>query len=258
MMYHQVYQGDKFFREWLTGSKKSKMVFILMEPPFVMPENYDKSIEQYATVIFTYLDDLVDNQKYFKYFYPQPLVCENPYRVNYADKQWYVLIAGNKFSNVSGELYSERRKAIEYFECNVKDRFDLYGPNWDTAGYQCYKGQTPGKLATLSQYKYCICYENGAANGYITEKIFDCFFAGCIPIYLGAPNITEYIPANTFIDGRRFASYEEMHTYMIAIDEAQYNSYLANIQQFLDSEAFQKFTYHHFAQTIVQVLENLK
>jgi len=254
-MYQQVYKGEFYFKEWLARGQGSKMVFILMEPPFVMPENYDKNFHQHADIVFTYLDDLVDNKKYFKYFYPQPLLVNNPYKTSFADKQMLTLIAGNKFSTVPGELYSERRQAIEYFENNYNEEFDLYGPGWETAGYQCYKGQTPGKLATLSKYKYCICYENGAINGYITEKIFDCFFAGCVPIYLGAPNITDYISANTFIDGRSFVSYAEMHSYLTAIDEGQYKIYLDNIQQFLYSDAFQKFTYENFAQTIAQVLE---
>ncbi|MBP2627619.1 MAG: hypothetical protein H6Q68_2330 [Firmicutes bacterium] len=255
LMYHQVYRGEQFFKEWLARGKGSKMVFILAESPFVMPENYDKSFHQHAEIVFTYLDDLVDNEKYFKYFYTQPLPFKNPYTTSYADKQMVTLIAGNKFSNVPGELYSERRKAIEYFESNLKEDFDLYGPGWETVGYTCYKGQVPGKLAVLSKYKYCICYENGASNGYITEKIFDCFFAGCVPIYLGAPNITDYIPANTFIDRRLFANYDEMYQYVNSIDENEYNTYLDNIHQFLYSEAFEKFTYANFAYRVAQVLE---
>lgn len=39
-------------------------------------------------------------------------------------------------------------------------------------------------------------------KGYITEKIFDCFFPGVIPIYWGAENVTDYIPQDTFIDRR--------------------------------------------------------
>lgn len=258
MMYHQVYQGEQFFKEWLARGKGSRMIFILAKSPFVMPENYDKSFHQHANFIFTYLDDLVDNRKYFKYFNPQPLPFKNPYTTSYADKQMYILIAGNKFSNVPGELYSERRKAIEYFEKNLNEEFDLYGSGWETTGYKCYKGQTSGKLAALSKYKYCICYENGASNGYITEKIFNCFFAGCVPIYLGAPNITDYIPANTFIDRRRFVSYEEMHSYINCIHEDEYNMYLANTHQFLYSDVFQKFNYANFAQTFVQILEKIQ
>jgi len=255
-IYQQIHLGENFFNKWRESSKRSSMVLILLEPPFVMPENYDINLHKHASIVFTYVDDLVDNQKYFKYCYPQPLPVRNPYATDYVNKQMYTLIAGNKFSNVAGELYSERRKAIDYFENNLPGYFDLYGPGWELCGYQCYKGQIAGKLAALSKYRYCICYENGIANGYITEKIFDCFFAGCVPIYLGAPNITDYIPANTFIDARLFSNYDELHRYVSAIGESEYNTYLDNIKRFLDSEAFQKFTHANFARTVAQVLEN--
>lgn len=254
-VYHQVCRSEKFFQDWLKSGMRSRMVLVLLESPFVMPENYDKSLHEYAALIFTYADDWVDNRKYFKIFYPQPLPPQNPYTVHFAEKKMYVMVAGNKFSPVTGQLYSERRKAIEYFDGKSGEVFDLYGAGWEGCGYQCYKGRIEGKLAVLSQYKYCICYENGAVNGYITEKIFDCFFAGCVPVYLGAPNVTEYIPANTFIDARRFADYEEMHRYIGSIDESEYNTYLSNIKQFLYSDAFQKFTYTHFAHTLLRIME---
>jgi GT2 family glycosyltransferase len=252
--YQYVYMSEVYFKECLASGKRSSMAFMIEESPFVTPENYDTSLHQDAAVIFTYIDELVDNRKYFKYIIPQSLPVENAYTVSYADKRLYTLMAGNKFSHVPGELYSERQKAIEYFEGNLSEYFDFYGPGWETSGYKCYKGQAADKLSTLSRYKYCICYENGPANGYITEKIFDCFFAGCVPVYLGAPNITDYIPANTFIDRRMFGSYEELHRYISAIDEDTYNTYLDNINRFLHGEAFQKFTCANFAQTITQVL----
>lgn len=256
--YQEVYKGAEFFKAWRSSKQQSPLVFILLEPPFVMPENYEASIHEQATVIFTYLDDLVDNQKYFKYYYPQPRPVKNPYAVDYADKQMLTLIAGNKHSTAAQELYSERRRAIEYFERQQGEIFHLYGPGWENVGYSCYKGQSLGKLATLSQYKYCICYENGVANGYITEKIFDCFFAECVPIYLGAPNITSYIPTTTFIDGRSFASYEELYRYLMEIDEKTYNQYLQCSDDFLHSEEFEKFTYDSFAENIISVLQKNK
>ena len=35
-------------------------------------------------------------------------------------------------------------------------------------------------------------------KGYITEKIFDSFFAGVVPIYWGAENITDYVPKSLY------------------------------------------------------------
>ena len=49
-----------------------------------------------------------------------------------------------------------------------------------------------------------------AMDGYITEKIFDCLYAGVIPLYMGAPNILEYLPEEAFIDCRRYTSWTDM------------------------------------------------
>lgn len=42
-----------------------------------------------------------------------------------------------------------------------------------------------GKIETLKNYKYNICCENSVQDSYTTEKIFECFAGGCIPIYSG-------------------------------------------------------------------------
>ena len=43
-------------------------------------------------------------------------------------------------------------------------------------------------------------------QGYITEKIFDCFYAGTVPIYMGGTDATEYLPPESFIDARAYPS----------------------------------------------------
>ena len=57
-------------------------------------------------------------------------------------------------------------------------------------------------LNVLNKYKFIICYENSYNNGYITEKIFNCFFAKTIPIYNGSETISNYINENSFINVR--------------------------------------------------------
>ena len=41
------------------------------------------------------------------------------------------------------------------------------------------------KIEWLKNYKFNICFENSSYPGYLTEKLFDAFKAGCIPIYWG-------------------------------------------------------------------------
>jgi len=61
----------------------------------------------------------------------------------------------------------------------------------------CYN--SPELVSIYSQYKFIICFENSKTDGYVTEKIFNVFLSGSIPIYDGAPNITDYIVPGSFI-----------------------------------------------------------
>lgn len=41
------------------------------------------------------------------------------------------------------------------------------------------------KTEWLQSYKFNLCFENSSYPGYLTEKLFDAFAAGCVPIYWG-------------------------------------------------------------------------
>lgn len=44
----------------------------------------------------------------------------------------------------------------------------------------------------------------------VTEKTFDCLYAGTIPLYLGAKDIESLIPVEAYVDCRQFGSWDEM------------------------------------------------
>ncbi|HEX2853357.1 MAG TPA: glycosyltransferase family 10 [Opitutaceae bacterium] len=69
-------------------------------------------------------------------------------------------------------------------------KFDLFG-----RGFQ----PIPDKWDGIAPYRYAIAVENHSAPHYWTEKIMDCFLAGTMPIYFGAPNIADYFPAESFV-----------------------------------------------------------
>jgi len=259
-MYHYIYKGKVYFEQCLNLKKEKdfKLILFMQEPPFVMPENFDKSSHECFDAVITFDDGMIDNKKYFKYLISEPTGVKNKYPRGFDQKKLLTLIDSNKNSDVPGELYSRRREAIAYFEKNHIDCFDFYGKGWECCGYKSYKGPVPGKMEVLSRYKFCICYENGMLNGFITEKIFDCFFSECVPIYLGAPNIMEYIPEDTFIDMRRFDDYEDMYCFISSIREEKYNKYLNNIKDFLDSDKFARFSHTSFAKNMADILERLK
>jgi hypothetical protein len=124
-----------------------------------------------------------------------------------------VAISANKFSFVSGELYSLRARVY-----STSDSLDLFGVGWDRsvinnalklarelqiavlgrankitlaclASFRFepmnFLGQAEDKLEVLSRYKVSVVIEN--SNEYMSEKLIDSILAGTIPVYVGPP-----------------------------------------------------------------------
>ncbi len=54
------------------------------------------------------------------------------------------------------------------------------------------------------QCDFILCLENGIMQNYLSEKFHDGMMADRVMLYLGEPNITDYVPADCFIDLRQF------------------------------------------------------
>ncbi len=70
------------------------------------------------------------------------------------------------------------------------------------------------KRATAARYPFCIAFENSIGPDYVTEKIFDALAAGSIPIYLGAPNVADFVPPGSYIDAAEYGGARELGTYL--------------------------------------------
>ncbi|MDF7810194.1 glycosyltransferase family 10 [Hymenobacter sp. YC55] len=110
------------------------------------------------------------------------------------------------------------------------------------------------KISTFQNYRFAICYENTELAGYISEKIFDCFAASCVPIYLGEPEIHRFIPTQCFIDRRKFKSNEELYNFIKNMDYAQYNNYIQAISDFMQGVEYNKFGSMPNAERIAKVM----
>jgi alpha-1,4-fucosyltransferase len=71
----------------------------------------------------------------------------------------------------------------------------------------------------MSHYKFVLAIENTFTESYITEKLFYALEAGSVPIYFGAPNVWDFVPPNSIIDGTKFKSMEELADYVKAVAE---------------------------------------
>jgi hypothetical protein len=168
---------------------------------------------------------------------------------------------------MNSNLYLERLKAISYF--SQYDDFDLYGKGWDKLsknterqiGNQINKVWKESSLISkeqiLSNYRFYLCYENTEFPGYLTEKIFDCFFSGVIPVYLGDPEIKMRIPKETFIDVRDFSSFQELDNYLRSMTTSVANDYLEAAREFINSDKFFAFTADNLKKTIVSTINEI-
>lgn len=262
-------------------NKDKKNILILFEPEIIRPDNWVKENHKYFNKIFTWNDEWVDNKKYFKFYLPNKIPQNKNNRISEKVKMC-VMISGNKMEKHPNELYSERIKAINWFEKEHLDSFDLYGFGWDrynfsgrfskklnritfltkliSPKYPSYRGKADSKLEVLSKYRFAICYENMKnVQGYITEKIFDCFFAGCVPVYWGASDISNLIPEDTFINREKFQSYDELYEYLSTMNNREYQRYLDAIKRYVEGDLVNFFSAENFAKTIVKsITENNK
>lgn len=242
-------------------------VVILGECSVIKPQNFDLDCHSKFSKIFTWSDKLVDEIRYFKFNHASYFAN---YENHHQKQKLCALIAANKKVVHPIELYSKRIEAIKWFEENYPKDLDLYGFGWNQGVstsralnlvlrrwvyasklfaklngelFSVYRGSVTQKYKTLSPYKFSICFENALGiSGYITEKIFDSFFAGCVPIYLGADDVANHIPSSCFIDFRNFEGYAGLYDYISNMSEAEHLTYQERIREFLRSDASAPFS----------------
>ena len=261
---------------------KGRLFLIVLESTLIQPANWLTENRNRYTAVFSWENpgknrNIEDNDPIL-FFWPNPLsLAEKPIPFPEREKLC-VLMAANKWKRRLGELYTERFRAILWFMEHHPEDFDLYGYDWDIStakriiehvrnGYRSfkgtqvrpidvspvYRGSVPVKKDVIRRYRFCLCYENAHGfPGYVTEKIFDCFIAGVVPVYLGWDGISDYIPEETFINKKTYPTYESLYERLVSIGEEEYQAYLDVIRSFLASEAAKKFDVSSFVEVLIE------
>ena len=192
--------------------------------------------------------------------------------------------------NNSNSLLFTRYEAVKWFGTNYPADFDFYGSSfkknvfhWSFKGVSLFRKSIPQKLffflarikqrklirvyggtlaptkkiEAIKNYNFYLCYENiSGVNGYLTEKIFDCFYSSCVPVYWGAEDIEELIPYNCYINGADFNDFESLYKYIKNMPFDTYSEYVKEAQLFLRSQYFKKFTVTSFVEDIISPIKN--
>lgn len=231
--------------------------------PFRFPSYYLADIQVLASWRGRKKLVLVAANKYIseRLFIPSQPTIKNVLR-QFKWMAWRVASPSYRQS-LSGSLHDRRLELVNYF--GNKGGCELFGSGWDKLDElpllwakqlrpitsQYYFGLCHDKLATIANYRFSICFENMSLPGYVTEKIIDCFVAGTIPLYMGAPDIVSIVPSGSFIDVHKFSSLDQLDAHLNSLTEADANTIIEAGRTFLQNEEGKLHSYEGFAQHIL-------
>lgn len=101
---------------------------------------------------------------------------------------------------------STSKKRIEFFKkLSLYKKVDSGGKVLNNIG-----GSVKNKIEFMRSYRFMIAYENSSFPGYVTEKIYECFFTNTIPIYWGSKEISKDFNPNRILNRMDFESDEAL------------------------------------------------
>lgn len=263
-------------RVWQTAARRGVPVSVLaMESEHIHALNADPVLIARCKNIFTTRDGVIDRTKFLPIRFAQQL--RKPLLQPWIGRKFACMVAGNKASSHPDELYSKRLEIIRWYDSHHPNLFDLYGTGWEVPApsnlpmrlarrlpvlrsllapnLRVYRGVIEQKLETLAGYRFCFCYENfSTPEGWITEKIFDAMFAGCVPVYWGPSNVAHHIPAECYINASKLSGSLAIHEQLTSFNDTQCKDIVESIARFLESDQATQFSVATFVATVVEHL----
>jgi hypothetical protein len=179
---------------------RDKIIGILQEP--IGNINYDRNLHFYCSKIICQSKSMFGNyhgiiEKFLPMFYRHHESVHRDYFLNYNTieerKKLCIIISSINYPNNpkwTNHNYSKRHRFVESLLRSDLD-FDFYGNGWNLNDER-YKGSTLNKHETLRNYEYSIAIENVCEKNYVSEKFFDCILNNTVPLYYGAPNVSDF------------------------------------------------------------------
>lgn len=258
----------------------------IYEDPLVRPINSDLALLSRYRKVFTWNPAQQQLPNAVALDYPNDLAARDVPGWPGRDLHC-VLIASNKalLHADARSLHPARVATIRAFEALAPKNFALYGQGWNIPAvrpghlgriekrinewlgkaapgrrpFPSYRGKLHTKREVLDRARFCIAYENSRGSpGYLTEKIFDCFTSGCVPVYIGSPGWQQVIPADCCIDGDAFAQPRDLVSFLDGVTQTQFEGYQRAMRAFLAQASTQRFSHGHWCRGLVdEILSDL-
>jgi hypothetical protein len=230
------------------------------EPACVLPVAYKpETIALYSSIISFGKSEVINDGMHWPQYFP----AEEQLGWGIHDRlPRAALINANKLNLSPSELYSLRRESIKTIE-----GVDLFGENWNSnfrerikvlaievmkdpirhlvaaSGHSRHwfanwpETVSPAdKISIMQRYKFALVIENELS--YMSEKLFDAFFAGCIPIYVG-PEVTDYKVPKELIIQCKPTSQSLAEGFEIAM-QTNFENYQVKLKNWLESESMKE------------------
>ncbi len=228
--------------------------FYAVEPICVSERDYEVDFIRKFKYIFTWATEVFKNTSVASKIIP--INHPSCYGVNEHEfekrktnwKKWdersneVVLIANNKRSDHSSELYSLRTQLASWVDSNCNDlNVSWYAQSPHVPG-RYFKGRVEDKGSILSNVKFSICsencYDSKYSYNYFTEKMPEVWFSGAVPIYTGCYNIDDFgFHPDSYIDLRKYfdintrlVRYLELARDINTFGQERYDNYLKAVE----------------------------
>jgi len=198
-----------FFR----NKVKANISLMIVEPD-IIHKNYIRLAKIFNWRFYKILSknqNLIKDINNGKFFYFGSTFLSNLNEIDISKKNMASLIASAQNQHPGHKLRHAVVNHIQKFKIDIA----VIG-----RGYKPFEKKEDG----LKSYKYSIIIENSSEDNYFTEKLVDACLLETVPIYWGAPNISEYFDVKGFIICENF---EEI---IYAISKMSDEDYLSKIK----------------------------
>lgn len=108
-----------------------------------------------------------------------------------------------------------------FHRLNEYKKVDSAGPLFNNVGYVLERGENSvaAKMSFLKDYKFNLCFENSSYPGYATEKLYEAYMGGTVPIYWGSTTIECDFNPKAFLNWHDYQDDDQFFNAIVELDQ---------------------------------------